>query len=167
MRGSGDIKLLISWLNDAYAMEQAQLKALKRYIQDYEAYPDIQGQLEAHIEETEQQLEDMQTCIDHVGGKVSTVKSWLGSITGTVQGLETAPFKDETVKNMLMLHAAEHFEHACYVALGEGARALGQVEIAEVCDRIADEERRTADWALGHLPKLVQATVTNGKPDQP
>lgn len=151
--------MLLAWLNDAYAMELAQEEMLERFIGDFKDHRDIQKQLEIHLEETKQQAEDVKTCIKLLGGKVSKTKSVIGSITGKLQGLQTGPFKDELVKNMIMLHAGEHFEHACYMALAEGAREVGQADIVEVCERIVKEEKETADWAEKQLPQVVQSVM--------
>lgn len=151
--------LLIAWLNDAYAMEQAMAEMLKRYVKDFEGHDDIRSQLETHLEETEDQAEEVKACIEQLGGSVSKTKTILGDLMGKVQGMQTGPFKDELVKDMIMLHAGEHFAHACYMALTEGAREAGHEDIAAVCERIAEEEKKTADWSEEQMPVVVRAVM--------
>lgn len=152
-------KLLLAWLNDAHAMERSQEKALERFIGDFDDRPSIQDELQRHLEETRQQAEDVAACIKQLDGKVSAVKSVLGNISGALQGIQIGPLKDEKVKSMLLLHAGEHFEHVCYVALAAAARELDQDNIAEVCEHIAEEEHAVADWALEQVPNVVRAVV--------
>lgn len=151
--------MLVAWLNDTYAMEQSQLKMLKRFVDDYEEFPDIQAKLREHYEQTERQAEDIKTCIEGLDGKVSTAKSAMGNIMGTMQGIGTSVYKDEVVKDMIMLHAGEHFEHASYLALAAGAEASGEGEIAAVCRRILDEEKAMAEWTEEQLPLVAQVIV--------
>src|SRR5690606_9621091 len=114
-------KLLIAWLNDAYAMEQAQTEMLERVIKDFSAHDDIKIRLTEHLEETQQQQEQVRSCIESLGEEVSGAKSVLGGMIGAVQGMSTSPYKDELVKDMIMIHASEHMEHACYMALAAAA----------------------------------------------
>ncbi|HYH47441.1 MAG TPA: DUF892 family protein, partial [Thermoanaerobaculia bacterium] len=84
------------------------------------------------------------------------VKNTLGKVTGFFQGLSTEPARDELVKNALSDYAAEHFEIASYRALIAGARALGETEVARVCEEILQDEERMARFLEQNLPMVVQ-----------
>ncbi|MBW3568564.1 ferritin-like domain-containing protein [Candidatus Parcubacteria bacterium] len=151
--------LLISWLNDAYAMEQAQIKMLERFIKDFDEFPEIQSGLNQHLKDTRLQIEDVESCLESLGEKTSAVKSGFSQAMGALEGISTGLYKDEAVKNMLMLHAGEHFEHAAYSALAAGAEACDEKTISEVCERIAAQEEEMADWLLEQLDEVAATTV--------
>lgn len=151
--------LLITWLNDAYAMEESQVEMLERFIKDFDSEPDIKSRLQEHLDMTRQQREDIKTCLGRLDQTPSKVKSLLGNLLGMAQGMSTGPYKDELIKNMLLLHAGEHFEHASYLALVTAAEECCEDEIADVCERIAEEENDMADWAGESLPDIVSSTM--------
>ncbi|MBI3494807.1 DUF892 family protein [Candidatus Saccharibacteria bacterium] len=101
--------ILVSWLNDAYAMEQAQIKMLNRFINDFDDYPLIQEVLTDHLEETKAQANSIKECVENMDENVSTTKSILGNMMGTLQGASTSAYEDEIVKDMIMIHAGEQF----------------------------------------------------------
>lgn len=151
--------LIITWLNDAYGMEQSQIEMLERFIKDYDAYPQIRARLEEHLEETRMQVQLVRSCIESLGGKASATKSFMGKMMGAAQGISTGPYKDEVVKNMLILHAGEHFEHASYLAIAYAAQMHEYDEVADVCLRISNEEKRMADWTESQIPEVIRATL--------
>jgi ferritin-like metal-binding protein YciE len=157
--------LLIAWLNDAYAMEQSQQAMLKRFVKDFEDFPEIQAKLEQHIQDAREEAGQMNDCIEHLGGKLSKTKSMLGNIVGALQGMSTAPYKDQAVKDLLIWHATEHFEHAAHAALAAGARACSENEIATICERIAQEEKATADWTEQQIPVVVTSVIEKQRID--
>jgi ferritin-like metal-binding protein YciE len=153
--------ILVSWLNDAYAMEQAQVEMQERFIKDFADEPDIRQKLEEHLEETKQQAEDLKACLGGMNESVSGFKSAMGNLVGMFQGMSTGMYKDEKIKNMIMLHAGEHFEHASYIALEAAAKSEGREEVAQLAGRIAEEERATAEWAEERLPALVESYLSD------
>jgi ferritin-like metal-binding protein YciE len=66
---------------------------------------------------------------------------------------------DEKVKDMLMIHAGEHYEHASYMGISEAAKRLGENEIATIADQIAEEEKATAKWAEEQIPGLINRAL--------
>jgi ferritin-like metal-binding protein YciE len=151
--------LLVAWLNDAYAMEQSQKEALEHFVKDFKAFPEIQAKLKQHTREVARQAEEMKGCIERLKGKVSIGKLVTGNIVGAIQGMSAARYKDAPVKNMLMWSATEHFEHAVHTALSAGARACGENEIADICERIAQEEKATAEWTERQIPTVVASVM--------
>lgn len=152
-------KLLIDWLNDAYAMEQAQEEMLKRCIDDFRDYDTIRATLQQHLEDTKQQAEKVKASIESLGGDVSKTKSILGNVTGAVQGMSTGMYDDKLVRNMLMIYAGEHFEYISYLGIATAAKTLGEDDIASLCMAIAQQEKQTADWAEQQLPMIIDDTL--------
>lgn len=155
-RTAVDREMLIAWLNDAHAMEQAQIPVLEKHAEDAEGFPDIRERDERHIEETRRHAERVKECIEHLGEASSAPKNVLGSMMGNMQSLMTAPFEDKLVKNFLMDFASENLEIASYSAIVTAARDLGEEEIAGTCEEILREEEEMADWLRENLPSVVR-----------
>jgi ferritin-like metal-binding protein YciE len=141
-------------------MGQSQIKMLEQYSKDFEAHPDVRSELQQHLLETKQQIEDIEECLSGLGAKASAAKDALGTISGLAQGVGTNAFKDKLVKDLLALYASEQFAYACYSALAEGARHHMADEVADICERIAEEEMAMAEWVEEQLPAVVTATLT-------
>ena len=156
---ASDREFLIGWLNDAYAMEQAQIPVLENHAKDARAYPHIQQRDEQHLEETRRHAEMVRGCLERLGEKPSRTKSMLGTVFGNVQSVMTGAAEDEIVKNCLMDFAAENLEIASYSALITAARELGETEIASTCERILDDERQMAHFIEDNLPNAVRDTL--------
>jgi ferritin-like metal-binding protein YciE len=147
---------LLSWLNDAYAMEKGQIQVLENHVKDAQDHPEIHRKLAEHLELTRRQADMVEQCVARLGGSTSSMKTTMGTIAGFFQGRSTGAAPDELVKNALADYAAEHFEIACYRALITGARALGMQEIVQVCEQILREEEDMARWLESRLPMTVQ-----------
>ncbi len=147
---------LVTWLNDAYAMEQSLEETLKRQVGQMKEMPEAQEMIRRHAEQTKDQGERVKGCIESLGGKVSHTKSALGNMMGAMQGMSTGPAKDKALKNALMDYAAENFEIASYRSLVEAARQLGRDDIAGVCEGILHEEEQMARWVEKQIPTMTQ-----------
>lgn len=157
-------ELLISWLNDAYSMEHSQQQMLERFIKDFGDQAHIQEELKKYLEETKRHTEDVMARIERVGGKTSKTKSVFGTVSGMLQGVQSGAFRDQRVKDLLMLHAGGHFAHAAYVSLAAGARELEENDVAGICDRIADEKLNAANWALDAIPDVTRSVISQQEP---
>jgi ferritin-like metal-binding protein YciE len=147
---------LISWLNDAYAMEMGLIPILENHAADARDDPAAKARIERHVVETRQHAERLQRCIETLGGRVSVVKATVSAVMGGVESLATAPFRDEIVKNTLMDYASEHFEIACYHALIAAARDGGHEEVVRSCEKNLADETSMADWLRGQIPIVVR-----------
>jgi ferritin-like metal-binding protein YciE len=138
---------LIAWMNDARAMEFSVLEVLRRHLKRAEGHSNRILHLQEHIEETQEHAEEMERCIQLLGGTVSMTKAFLGDLFGRAQGISSATASDEWVKNALIEYATEHFEMGCYRSLIVAAEEMGEEEIAAVCRRILSDEEKMARWA--------------------
>lgn len=150
---------LITWLKDAYGMEKMQLKMLDQFIDDFENDGEIRDRLEEHKRQTESQRDRVEQSLEKLDESPSKIKEMASSMMGTSQGMGTTFSGDTRVKDMLMIHAGEHFEHASYMGIKEAAEQLGETEIAEMADQIAAEEKAAADWSVEQLPKVVNEAL--------
>ena len=147
---------LVTWLKDAYAMEQGIVEILERQIGQFENMPDAQEKILQHLELTKTQAERVRACVERFGDDVSHVKSGVANILGAVQGMSTVMAKDRMVKDAMANYAIEYFEIASYMAIVAAAREMGLEDIASVCETIITEEQDMADWLEMQLPMVVQ-----------
>ena len=147
---------LIGWLNDAYAMEKGLVQVLENHANDVKDRPEMYRRIAQHLEETKMHAERVRDCVQRLGGDVSTMKTAMGAVSGFFQGRSTGASPDELVKNALADYASEHLEIASYRALIVAARALGEQQIAQVCEGILRDEEEMARWLEQNLPTVVQ-----------
>lgn len=147
---------MIAWLNDAHALENNLIQVLEHRVKDTMNHPQMQVKVREHLEETRRHAELVKGCIERLGGNVSAIKSGMGSVSGFMQSLSTAPAKDEMVKNVLSDYASEQFEIACYRSLIAGAQALGDQDIASICQQILRDEESMARFLEQQIPQVTQ-----------
>src|SRR3954465_15503871 len=147
---------LIGWLNDAYAMEKGLVQVLENHADDGKDRPEMYRKIAQHLEQTKMHADRVRECVERLGGSTSTVKTAMGAVSGFFQGRSTGASPDELVKNALSDYAAEHFEIASYTALIVAARALGETEVARICEDILRDEEDMARWLENQLPTVVQ-----------
>jgi ferritin-like metal-binding protein YciE len=152
---------LLAWLNDAYAMELAQIPILKNHAKDAADYPRIRDKDLEHLEQTRRHAELVRGCIERLGARPSGTKSAVGRMSGAMNSIVTEPFEDELVKNFLADYAAEHLEIASYQALIAAAQEAGDHETVRVCKAILGEEEEMARWLEKNLPMAVRETFAN------
>jgi ferritin-like metal-binding protein YciE len=151
--------LVLAWLNDALAMENALAVVLKHRISDAKGFPAVEEMDRQHLAETLNHAELVKQCIARLGSKPSTVKSLFGTIFGAVQAPMTGLAKDEVVKNCLVDHVAEQFEVASYAALIAAANDIGDDEIARICEQNMREDEAMAARIMAVLPDVVAAHI--------
>jgi ferritin-like metal-binding protein YciE len=153
-------ELLVSWLQDAYAMEAALPSMLRAHASHAKGImPEFVERLRDHAEETELHAERMRQALARVGGQPSIIKSALSAMMGPVQGITTGLFSDALVKDALADLATEQFEVGCYDALIAAAHQLGEVEVAALCLGNRTEDDAMAAWLQEQLPRVVRETL--------
>jgi ferritin-like metal-binding protein YciE len=155
-----DNKLIISWLNDALAMENAQVQVLEHRINNTKDFPDLQAMERQHLEETRRHAQMVEQRLTQLGEKPSSVKSLFGTIYGAIQAPITGFGRDEVVKNCIVDHSAERFEVASYTALIEAATQLGDMETAMVCQANMIQDDAMGARLLQTLPMVVRTQVS-------
>ncbi len=156
-----DEERLLAWLNDAYAMELAQIPILKNHARDAASYPKIRDKDLEHLEQTRHHAELVRGCIERLGARPSATKAAIGRMSGAMNSVATGPFEDELVKNFLSDYAAEHLEIASYRAIITAAKEAGDHETVRVCKAILREEEEMARWLEKNLPMAVRETFAN------
>ncbi|MDB5161448.1 MAG: yciE [Candidatus Saccharibacteria bacterium] len=157
------IGILASWLKDAHAMEETQIKLLKRAIKDFDDDDRIKRRLERHLEQTQRQREIVEECLNSIGEQPARTKDFMSKMMGAGQGMSASAVGDEKVKHMIILVGAEYFEFACYEAIREAAQYAGEGGIAEAAKQIGDQELDMAEWAEDNLSGVVREQLMSAR----
>jgi ferritin-like metal-binding protein YciE len=150
---------LITWIKDAYGMEQSQLKMLDQFIADFHDEESICSQLKQHKTVTEHQCQQLSECLERFEESPSGLKAAVGSAMGMMQGMSTSLSKDEKIKNMVIIYAGENFEYGTYQAIQAAAEELDEAGIARMAKEIGEQEQAAASWALQQIPVLARKQV--------
>lgn len=150
---------LLAWLNDAYALEKAQIPILENHADDAEGQPHVRAKDLEHLERTKQHVKLVRKCIGLLGRKPSKTKSAIGRISGAMNSFVTEPFDDEVVRNFLADFASENLEIASYEAIIVAARDAGHERIALICEEILQDEEEMVEWLRANLPRAVRDTL--------
>ena len=153
------IDQLVTWLDDAHAMESGLAGILQSHAAHFTEFPGAADRIRQHITETEQHARRLEQCLAQLGRSPSGVKSTLSSLMGTIEGASTTMFRDRLAKDVLADYASEQFEVACYTALVSVALRLGYTDIARLCEDNLREDMAMAEWLLEQLPDVVAYEV--------
>jgi ferritin-like metal-binding protein YciE len=137
---------LLDWLRDAHAMEMQAETMLSAMAGRIKNYPDVKAKIEQHIQETRQQAQMLESCLQRLGSDASTVKNLIGKFVAMGQGLSGVFVADEIIKGSMAGYTFEHMEIAAYKVLIAAAEACGDAETSAVCQRILAEEEAMANW---------------------
>ena len=147
-------------LQNAHAMEKQALSIMQPQIKRLEHYPDLLQRLEAHVSETNAQIDRLETILDSVGGSSSAMKDAFLSALGSTAALGHVPAGDEVLKNSLANLAFENYEIAAYVSLIATARMAGQTEAITLLEQSLDEEQKMAQWVAEHIPSVTERFIS-------
>ncbi|PSJ57539.1 ferritin-like domain-containing protein [Kumtagia ephedrae] len=156
---------LIQWLRDAHAMEEQAETMLNGELSRLENYPELSERIRLHVEETKQQASRLRRCLDALGEGTSTMKDAGGKLMAMGQSLSGVFAGDEVMKGSLAGYTFEHMEIASYTILVSAANALGEAEIARVCEQNLREEEAMAEWLKNNLPKTAEQFLERSKFD--
>jgi len=153
---------LVSWLNDAHAMEQGLIPILQNHADGADpALPEAAVRIHEHINETRNHARRIEECLALLDSSPSAVKSTASYVMGTAESFVTAMFTDELIKNVLMDYASEQFEVAAYTALVAAAEELGEMEVARLCEENRREDQLMASWFERQIPTAVAVVLDN------
>jgi ferritin-like metal-binding protein YciE len=148
-------KKLITYLEDAYALENEIVRALDGHIKDAAKYPDVQQMIQQHLDETKQHRQRMEQCLDAYGEKPSAIKSAGTSVLGGLMGAMSGARTDTLAKNARDEYVTEHMEIAGYEMLITTAAAAGDQQTVQVCEANLRDEVRMAKLLEQNMPRFV------------
>jgi ferritin-like metal-binding protein YciE len=148
-------KKLITYLEDAYALENEIVRVLDGHVKDAAKHPDVQQMIQAHLEETKQHRQRMEQCLDAYGKKPSAIKGAGTSVLGGLMGAMAGGRADTLAKNARDEYVTEHMEIAAYQMLITTATAAGDQQTVQACEANLRDEVRMAKLLEQHMPRVV------------
>ena len=122
-------EIFVVGLRNAHAMETQARELMERQSERLDDYPEVKAKVIAHRQETNEQLERLEQCLDALGEETSTLKDAAQSVMANVMAMTHAMAGDEILKNTFANNAFENFEIAAYKSgVAQGRGADGQVD---------------------------------------
>ena len=158
-------KNLDQWLRDAHAMEIQAEHMLTAQLKRIESYPDLSARIDQHLQETRRQREKLEACMKRRNVDTSMLKDTAGRFTAMMQGMSQMFSDDEVVKGLLASYTFEHMEIASYRILVAAAEADQDLETANICEQICEEEEAMATWLEENMTRLTQEFLVRDEAD--
>jgi ferritin-like metal-binding protein YciE len=146
----------VSWLRDARAMESQAIEMLEKQVTRLDNYPQLQARVQQHLDETRNQAELLDGCLERHGTSRSMMKEMASKFSGTMQAIMPSMSSDEVVKGGVASYAFEHFEIGNYRALIAAAEQAGDTQTRGVLEGILRQEEAMASWLEQHLPETTR-----------
>jgi ferritin-like metal-binding protein YciE len=149
---------LVAYLQDALAMErnvQAMLGSMRETTPDEK----LRLRMERHEQETQNQIERLEGCLDAHGESSSTVKDTAAQLGATMKGVFDRVRGDKAGRNIRDAYIAEHGEIAAYQLLERVATLAGDTRAAEVARTNRAEEEDMARFLDGCWDTAVHESL--------
>lgn len=153
------LEVFITGLKNAHAMENQALSIMKPQAGRLEHYPDMRERLEAHIAETEGQIERLDTILEDLQERHSSLKNLMLSVGGSMAALSHAAAGDEVLKDTFANYAFEHYEIAAYKSLLAMCEQAATQNIASLLRESLSEEERMAQWIGEHVKPTTERYI--------
>ncbi len=151
---------LIDYLRDAYAMEQQAISMIDRQLERLESYPDFTARLRQHRDETEHQVERLETALHRLGTDSSALKTMGAKLSANMQAMMNIFASDEVIKDLLASYTLEQWEIVNYKVLIQTAQAAGEVEIQRLAEESLREEEAMASWIDSQIPIITRSFLS-------
>ena len=148
--------VMVTGLKNAHGLESQAVQVLERQAERLTDYPELQGQLRRHLEESRMQREMLEGLLTRFNTSASTLKDAALGFAANLQAMVHAVAEDEVLKNTYTSYAFEHFEIASYRSLITMARRVGDAEVERVCTEILRQEEAMASWLGEHLDTITE-----------
>ncbi|HEV7263569.1 MAG TPA: ferritin-like domain-containing protein [Falsiroseomonas sp.] len=145
-------QLLLEQLKDAHSAERQTLKAMPRLVKQATSEA-LRDALEAHVEQTEGQVERLERALEMMGGKPGRkvcegMRGLIEEAQGQLKEHRKGPLADVLI--IAAQQRIEHYEIASYGTMAALAKTAGEREVASLLVETLREEEQT-DKALSRL----------------
>jgi ferritin-like metal-binding protein YciE len=149
-------------LADIYDAEHRFLEA-QRQMKEQASSPQLKAMLVDHIEQTAQQISNIEQIYQQLGTRPVRVKcdAAVGLVTEGQKGMQES-MGNPAVRDCMIASAAakvEHYEVASYRGLVTAAEGMGQTQIATLLRQNLQQEERTAHLVEQSTPMLLQQAM--------
>ena len=146
---------LITYLQDAAAMEHEIADILQKQVGDAKQWPEIQQRIQQHLDATKTHHQRMVDCLKAYNEKPSGVKSAVAAMMGNLTGMMAGAKTDALAKEARDDYAIEHLEIAAYELLITTAAAYGDTTTVQACELNLRDEVEMASWLERNLPRTA------------
>lgn len=158
---------LVSYIQDAYAMENQIEEVLEKHEKDADGFPDIQALIHRHLEETRQHRQRMEERLSAYNEKPSGMKGAATSLMGSLIGAVSGGRSDVLAKNTRDEYTTEHLEIAAYGLLTATAQAYGDTATMQACELNLRDEVRMASLLEQQFPRVALIALQQDHIDVP
>ncbi|MCK1653480.1 ferritin-like domain-containing protein [Bradyrhizobium sp. 149] len=142
-------------LRNAHAMEVQARELMERQSERLDEYPEVKAKVAAHLQETNEQLNRLERCLQACGESSSSLKDTTQSVMANMQAMAHSVAGDEILKNTFANNAFENFEIAAYKSLLALCGAAGVTEAKDLLQTSLQEEQRMAAWIDSNVEKVT------------
>ena len=146
---------LVTYLQDAHALEHELIQILESQVKDTNDYPMIQARIQQHLDETRMHEQRMADRLGAYQEKPSSGKVFGAGLVGNLLGAVGRGRTDDLSKAARDDYTAEHMEIAAYELLIATAQLYGDTETIMAAQANLRDEVRMAQWLEQHLADTV------------
>ena len=148
-------------LSDVYDAEHRFLEGQQEILQEATA-PDLRGAIENHIEQTRQQITNLEEVFAELGQEPrrEACEAAQGLVSEAREGIQETP--TSTLRDCAIVSAVikvEHYEMGSYRGVVTGARLMGQTKIERLLAENMHQEEETARIAERSAEELFGKTM--------
>lgn len=159
-------ELYLTWLNTFYAYQKSLAETYEKRAGGAEYLPEIETELKRHAQQKQKHMELLKACIERNGGDLSSVKSTLGGMVGTLDTVLTKPLSGEVIYNVLIDYTSETTAIGACESLIATAKELGDMESIHTYKTILQAEEEMADYLRKSIPSVTQKTLQHETENQ-
>ena len=146
---------LVTYIQDAYALENQIVEVLEKHEREAQGYPDIQAMVHQHLEETKQHRQRMEECLQAYDEKPSAMKGAATNLMGNLLGAVSGGRTDTIAKNTRDEYVMEHMEIAAYGLLMATAQAYSDTRTMQACALNLRDEIHMAALLEPQFPRVA------------
>ena len=146
---------LITYIEDAYGMENQIVETLEKQVKETQKFPDIQARIQQHLEATREHRSRMEARLAFYNKKPSAVKGAMTNMMGNMIGALGSTREDTLAKTARDDYVTEHMEIAAYELLIATAQAFGDLETIRACEANLRDEVAMASWLEQGMPRTA------------
>jgi Mn-containing catalase len=155
-------ELLVDQLRDILHAEKQVLKALPKMVKAAHS-AQLQHLLEAHLQETESQVERLNECFEllDIQARAKPCKGMMGIVEEGEEVMAEGKQKDETAADLALIGAAqkvEHYEMSSYITARNLAQQLHMTPIVQLLQTSLGEEEN-ADQLLNQIARPLMTVA--------
>lgn len=146
---------LITYIEDAYAMENQIVETLEKQVKETQKFPDIQARIQQHLDATREHRTRMEERLAFYSKKPSAVKGAITNVMGNVVGALGTTRRDTLAMTARDDYMTEHMEIAAYELLIATAQVFGDTDTIRACELNLRDEVAMAQWLQQGMPRTA------------